>query len=173
MLPPHIPLAKKETPMRRLPRLSPAMIVSLLALFFALGGSAFAVGSNALSAQPRCAAGAVRGIALVTGAKTDISSLSSSTYTSASSLFGYRWSCTGGAILVRKAAGVLGGVDVKFAGNPSTVAIVSSAASGTANGGSVSRQPDGSFRVVMGGSGVTAPGQWQPQWNVPFVIVLL
>ena len=159
--------------MPRLPKPSPALIVSLVALFFALGGSAYAIGSKEFSAQPRCATGAVRGVALITGTKTDISSLSSSNYTSAPSLFGYRWSCTGGAILVKKAAGVLGGVDVKFAGNPSSVAIVSSAASGTANGGSVSRQPDGAFRVVMGGSGVTAPGQWQPQWNIPFVIVLL
>jgi len=159
--------------MHRLPKPSPALIVSLVALFFALGGSAFAIGANELSAQPRCATGAVRGIALITGAKTDISSLSSSTYTSASSLFGYRWSCTGRAILVKKASGTAGGVDVKFAGNPSTVAIVSSAASGAPNGGSVSRQPDGSFLVVMGGSNAGTAGPWEAQWNVPFVIVLL
>jgi hypothetical protein len=157
--------------MHRLPRPSPALIVSLLALFFALGGTAFAIGSKALSPQPRCATGAVRGIALITGAKTDLSSLTS-TYTSASSLFGYRWSCTGRAILVRKDSRAQG-VDVKFVGNPSTVAVVSSAADGTANGGSASRQPDGSFLVVMGGSTTTAPGPWQAQWNVPFVIVLL
>ncbi|HEY8030759.1 MAG TPA: hypothetical protein VIE38_14795 [Gaiellaceae bacterium] len=158
--------------MHRLPKPSPALIVSFVALFFALGGSAYAIGSKAFSAQPRCATGAVRGIALITGAKTDISSLSSSNYTSAPSLFGYRWSCSGGAILVRKAAGVLGGVDVKFSGNPSSIAIVSSAASGTPYGGSVSRQPDGSFRVVIGGA-VGTPGQFEAQWNVPFVIVLL
>ncbi|HEY4413234.1 MAG TPA: hypothetical protein VGN06_09580, partial [Gaiellaceae bacterium] len=89
--------------MHRLPKPSPALIVALVALFFAFGGSAYAIGSKEFSAQPRCASGAVRGIALVTGAKTDISSLSSSTYTGEPSLFGYRWSCTGGAVLVRKA----------------------------------------------------------------------
>jgi hypothetical protein len=65
------------------------------------------------------------------------------------------------------------GVDVEFEGNPATVAIVSSAADGTANGGSVARRPDGSFRVTMGGANEGVPGQWQAQWNVPFVIVLL
>lgn len=159
--------------MHRLPKPSPALTVALVALFFALGGSAYAIGSKEFSAQPRCSTGAVRGIALITGAKTDISSLSSTNYTSAPSLFGYRWSCSGKAILVRKDARAQGGVDVKFVGNPAGVAVVSSAANGVANGGSVSRQPDGSFLVVMGGSNTGAPGQWQSQWNVPFVIVLL
>jgi hypothetical protein len=159
--------------MHRLPKPSPALFVSLVALFFALGGSAYAVGSKEFSAQPRCAAGAVRGIALVTGAKTDLSGISSANYTSEPSIFGYRWSCTGKAILVKKDPRADGGIDVKFVGNPSTIAVVSSAANGVANGGSVSRQPDGSFLVVMGGSNTGAPGQWQAQWNVPFVIVLL
>ena len=158
--------------MHRLPKPSAALIVSLVALFFALGGSAYAIGSKELSAQPRCTTGAVRGIALITGAKTDLSGISSANYTSAPSIFGYHWSCTGKAILVKRDSRAQG-VDVKFVGNPSTVAVVSSAANGVANGGSVSRQPDGSFLVVMGGSNTGAPGQWQGQWNVPFVIVLL
>ena len=158
--------------MHRLPKPSPALIVSLVALFFALGGSAYAIGSKELSAQPRCATGAVRGIALVTGTKVDLSGLSTSSYTNASNLFGYRWSCTGNAILVRKDAKSQG-VDVKFAGNPATIAVVSSAADGIPGGGSATRQSDGSFLVVMGGSGSGAPGPWQAEWNVPFVIVLL
>jgi hypothetical protein len=125
-----------------------------------------------VSGQPRCATDAVRGIALTTGAKTDLSSLSSSNYTSDASLFGYHWSCTGKAILVRKDARAMG-VDIKFDGNPATVAVVSSAAGESANAGSATRQPDGSFLVVMGGSNTAAPGPWQAQWNVPFVIVLL
>jgi hypothetical protein len=64
-------------------------------------------------------------------------------------------------------------VDVKFVGNPATVAVVSSAADGVPNGGSAARQPDGSFRVVMGGTYQGATGPWQAEWNVPFVIVLL
>lgn len=159
--------------MHRLPRPSLALVVSLLALFFALGGTAFAIGSKELSPQPRCSTGAVRGIALVTGAHVDISSLPSSSYTSNPALFGYRWNCAGKQILVRKDPRADGGVDVKFPGNPSTVAVVSSAADASPNGGSVSRQADGSFLVVMGGSNTGAPGPWQAQWNVPFVIVLL
>lgn len=159
--------------MHRLPKPSPALIVALVALFFALGGSAYAIGSKELSAQPRCAAGAVRGIALVTGAKVDLSGISSSTYTQEPGIFGYRWSCTGKAILVKRDPQAPEGIDVKFVGNPSTIAIVSSAANGVPNGGSVARQPDGSFLVVMGGSNSNAVGPWQGQWNVPFVIVLL
>jgi len=134
-----------------------------------LGGTAFAVGSKQFASQPRCAPGAVRAAAIVTGQRIDLSGLTSS-WTSNPSLFDYRWSCTGGGVLVRKAPDSTAAVDGEFAGNPSRVAIVSSAASGIPYGGSVSRQPDGSFRVVLGGA---APGAWQPQWNVPFVIVLL
>ena len=158
--------------MHRLPKPSPALIVSLVALFFALGGSAYAIGSKELSAQPRCATGAVRGIALVTGTKVDLSGLSTSSYTNASNLFGYRWSCTGNAILVRKDAKSQG-VDVKFAGNPATVAVVSSAADGIPGRRighpSVGRLvPRRHGRLSSG-----APEPWQAEWNVPFVIVLL
>lgn len=159
--------------MHRLPKPSPALVISLVALFFALGGSAFAIGAKELSAQPRCATGAVRGLAVVTGAKTDLSGISTSTYSSDASLFTYRWSCTGKGILVKRDP-KFEGIDVKFVGNPSSVAIVSSAADGLANGGSVARQPDGSFLVVMGGTNQGAtPGPWQAQWNIPFVIALL
>jgi hypothetical protein len=158
--------------MHRLPKPSPALVVSLVALFFALGGSAFAIGAKELSAQPRCATGAVRGIAIITGAKTDLSGISTANYTSAPSLFDYHWSCTGKAILVKRDTKAEG-VDVKFVGNPGSVAIVSSAANGVPNGGSVARQSDGSFLVVMGGSNTGATGPWEAQWNVPFVIVLL
>jgi hypothetical protein len=156
--------------MHRLPRPSRALLVSLVALFFALGGTAFAVGSK-VAPQPRCATGAIRGIAVVTGGTIDLSTLPG-TFTSQPAALSYHWSCTSGQILIRKPPGVQG-VEIKFVGNPATVAIVSSAASGTPNGGSVSRQSDGSFQVVMGGANTGVPGPWQAQWNVPFVIVLL
>ena len=47
-------------------RPSPATAIAAAALFFALGGSALAL-SDAVRPQPRCANGAVRGIAAVTG----------------------------------------------------------------------------------------------------------
>ena len=58
--------------MRRARHLSvtPGTAIALVALFFALGGSAFAVGERIQSpsvAQQRCTNGAVRGIATVTG----------------------------------------------------------------------------------------------------------
>ena len=96
----------------------------------------------------------------------------SSTYSSDSGLFGYHWSCTGGKILGAEVERTPG-VDIQFVGNPSTVAVVSSDANGVPDGGSVTRSPDGSFHVTMGGSNTGAGGPWQFQNNVPFVIVLL
>jgi hypothetical protein len=154
--------------MGRLRRPSPALVVSLVALFFALGGSAYALGSK-IAPQPRCAQGAVRGIAVVGGTNFDLSTLPTS-FDSHPEAFSYRWSCTGGQILISRPSGVQG-VAIRFVGNPATNAIVSSAANGTPYGGSVSRSSDGSFHVVMGGANL-APGPWQSQWNVPFTIVL-
>ena len=158
--------------MRRSARPSPALIVSLLALFFALGGTAFAVGSKELVAQPRCATGAIRGIAVVTGASTQGPGNMSDKYSTDPGLFGYRWSCTGKGIQVKRTAGSSQGYDIQFVGNPSTVAIVSSPDSQHAYTGSVSRNSDGSFHVQMGG---TNPGgnTYQDVLNVPFTIVLL
>jgi hypothetical protein len=155
--------------MGRLRRPSPALVLSLVALFFALGGSAYALGSK-ISPQPRCAQGAVRGIAVVGGTNVDLSTLPTS-FDNRPEAFSYRWSCTSGQIQISKPSG-LQGVAIKFVGNPATNAIVTSAANGTPYGGSVSRSSDGSFHVVMGGAN-SAPGPWQSQWNVPFTIVLL
>ncbi|HLX21137.1 MAG TPA: hypothetical protein VKR23_13395 [Gaiellaceae bacterium] len=157
--------------MHRLPRVSPALVISLVALFFALGGTAFAVGSKELSAQPRCAAGAIRGLAVVTGQSVQGVGNLTSQWSSATGLFGAKWNCGGGQIMVRKSAGTPG-VDIKFVGNPSTVAIVSSADTSPSSG-SVSRSSDGSFHVSMGGSNQGVAGPWQFQNNIPFTIVLL
>jgi hypothetical protein len=54
-----------------LPKPSPTLIASLVALFFALGGTAFAVGAKVTAPQPRCATGAIRGIADVDGESVD------------------------------------------------------------------------------------------------------
>ena len=51
---------------RRL-RVSPALVVAGVALLFALGGSAFAIGQRAAVPQQRCQNGAVRALAVVTG----------------------------------------------------------------------------------------------------------
>src|SRR5262245_38334610 len=64
--------SRKEPPMHRLRRTSitPGTAIALIALFFALGGSAYAVGDRIQGpsvAQARCANGNVRGIAVVAG----------------------------------------------------------------------------------------------------------
>jgi hypothetical protein len=158
--------------MNRLRRPSPALFISLLALFFALGGTAFALGSKTPPAQPRCATGAIRGIAVVTGSSTQGVGNMGHSYSSDAGLFGFKWSCTGGKIQVRQSPGPQG-FDIQFLGNPATVAIVSSDALGTPYSGSVSRSPDGSFHVTMGGANEGAVGPWQFQLNVPFTIVLV
>jgi hypothetical protein len=157
--------------MHRLPRPSPALFISLVALFFALGGTAFAVGSKELASQPRCSTGAIRGVAILNAGPTGLDSLTG-TYSSAPGLFGYHWSCGGGKIMVRKPTD-FPGVEIKFVGNSSSNAVVSSVALGVPYAGSVSRMPDGSFRVTMGGSNSAVGGPWQSQINVPFMIVLL
>lgn len=156
--------------MLRPPRPSPALVISLVALFFALGGTAFAVGSKELSAQPRCATGSVRGIAVVTGGKIGLDALTAN-FTSNASLFGYRWSCAGGSVMIRKPSD-FNGVELKFSGNPASIAVVQSIADGVPNAGSVSRQPDGAFRISMGGANQGVAGPWQFQSDVPFTIVL-
>jgi hypothetical protein len=156
----------------RFPRPSPALFISLLALFFALGGTAFAIGEKSVP-QARCQTGAIRGIAVVNAgdAGDDLSSLPS-TYNNDSSYFGYRWSCTGGDISIRKPHG-FNGVEVAFSGNPANIAILQSTNLGVPNAGSVTRGADGGFYIAMGGSNTGTPGPWQVQWNVPFTIVLM
>lgn len=153
----------------RLPKPTPALVISLVALFFALGGTAFAVSSSS-APQVRCAPGAVRGIAVVSG---DINGLSnvSPTYTSSASQFSYRWSCSGGAVRIRKPAD-FPGIEVQFVGNPATNALVSPTSKGEANALSVTRAPDGGFLVAMAGAPSANPGSFQPLNNVPFTIVL-
>lgn len=120
------------------------LVLSLVALFFALGAAAFATGGAAT--KSRCAVGTVRGIAFVTGGSKGMQNIPD-TYTSAGALFGYRYSCAGKGVQVKHAAS-LPAFDVRFPGNPSAFAVVSAAGS-TATMTSVQRQPDGAFRVFL------------------------
>jgi hypothetical protein len=85
----------------RIRRPSPAAAIALLALFFALGGSAFAIGQK-VKPQPRCQAGAVRGIAIVTGRPNAGISNVPDQFTTDRSYFGFSWNCTGGAVAIRR-----------------------------------------------------------------------
>jgi hypothetical protein len=112
--------------MNRPSRLSitPGTAIAVVALFFALGGSAFAVGERiqgATVAQQRCANGAVRGIAAVTGGSAGMANVPDQ-FTSASALFTRKFNCTGKAVQVRRTA--IGVYEIRFVGNaaPSIVA---------------------------------------------------
>ena len=147
-------------------KFSPALVISLAALFFALGGTAFAVGSK-VAPQPRCATGAVRGIAEI-NTSFDLSSLTNNLQETPQA-FSSTWSCTGGKVYIRKNGN---GIDVQFIGNPATIATVSGIDGGWPYAGSVSRASGGWFHVTMGGSNSNAQGPWQIQNFAPFVIVL-
>jgi hypothetical protein len=147
-------------------KLSPAVCISVAALFFSLGGTALAVGSKS-TPQPRCATGAVRGIAQINGS-FDLSSLTNNLQETPQA-FSYQWNCTGGKVYIRKNDN---GIDVQFIGNPASIATVSGIDGGFPYSGSVSRSPNGWFHVTMGGSNAAAPGPWQIQNFTAFVIVV-
>jgi hypothetical protein len=117
---------------------SPALVLSLAALFFAVGGSAFAMGHGTL-APSRCAAGAVRGTADV-----HASQAFPDRYTS-NGVSG-RYNCSRRAVQAKRVD--TGVYDVRFAGNPGSVA-VGNAISTQQVTFTWSRQGDGSFRVFI------------------------
>ena len=127
--------------------LSPASVLALLALFFALGGSAFAVterAQSATTAQQRCATGAVRGIAAVYGdPSAEIANVPGS-FTSNKKLFRRTFNCTGRAIQVRRTA--IGTYEVRFVGNAAQSAVGSATSDAYAN---VEPIAAGTFRVTV------------------------
>jgi hypothetical protein len=125
-------------------RLTPATVLSALALFFALGGSAAFAVSHAT--QARCANGAVRGLAVVTGPPGKSVSNVPDQFSASGSLFLKQFNCSGGPTSVRRMG--MGLYQVQFARN-NTVSAVVSAAGAT------------SFLQVM------APGVFQIGMNVP------
>jgi hypothetical protein len=157
---------KTRRPSRMTPSaITPGTAIALLALFFALGGSAFAVGERMQSAsvaQQRCANGAVRGIAYVTGNPTMGIANIPGTFTSAGVLFGRKFNCNGRGIQVRRVS--LGVFEVRFVGNPASSAVASGVGDAYAV---VDPLPDGVFRV-----GVHPAGRDDPA-DQPFVIVLV
>ncbi len=105
--------------------ISPGTAIAVVALFFALGGSAFAVGERIQSpfaAQQRCTNGAVRGVATVTGDPSKGIANLPSDFSSANVLFSRKFNCTGKAVQVRRTS--IGVYEIRFVGNsaPSVVA---------------------------------------------------
>ncbi|MBV8065243.1 MAG: hypothetical protein JOY72_02875 [Actinobacteria bacterium] len=150
--------------MRRI-RFSPALSISVVALFFALGGTSFALTTKS-APQPRCATGAVRAMAEI-NPSFDLSSLTTNLQAWPAA-FNYAWSCTGGKVYIRKNDN---GIDVLFVGNPASEAVVSGTDGGWPFAGSVTHESGGWFHVTMGGSNADALGPWQIQNFAPFVIV--
>jgi hypothetical protein len=104
--------------------ITPGTAIALLALFFALGGSAFAVGERmqGLSvAQQRCTNGAVRGIATVTGDPSKGIANVPDKFSGAAVLFARKFNCTGRAVQVRRLE--IGVYEVQFVNNPAPSAV--------------------------------------------------
>lgn len=143
--------------------ISPGTAIALVALFFALGGSAFAVGERIQStnaAQKRCTTGAVRGIAVVTGdPRAGMANLPDQ-FTSSRAVFGRTFNCTARGIQVRRIS--IGVYEVRFVGNSAQTALASGLNSGQA---SADPAAAGVFRVS-----VTPAGRADPE-DRGFVIV--
>jgi hypothetical protein len=142
---------------------SPSTAIALLALFFALGGSAFAVGERiqtALVSQQRCANGAVRGFATVTGnPSAGIANLPGE-FSGNRAFFRRKFNCTGRATQVRRTE--TGVFEVRFVG--------SSSQSATATGfgdsyATVEPLSPGTFKVIV------HPAGRDDRVDVAFVIV--
>jgi hypothetical protein len=124
--------------------LSPSSVVALLALFFALGGSALAVGQGISAAQQRCANGAVRGIASVVGDPSAGIANIGDQWTSKRAYFSRSFNCAGRATQVRRVqAGVF---EVRFVANRAQSAVASSVGDAYAN---VEAEPGGVFKVSI------------------------
>jgi hypothetical protein len=141
---------KAQRPSGRL-RIAPGTTIALFALFFALGGSAFAVGERlegtAAPAQRACAQGNVRGVAHVTG-----STSVPGTFTGAKAMFGRRFNCTGRAVQVRRLG--IGVYEVRFVGNGAPNAIASG---GSGIQASADRIGAGLYRVTVYPAGRADP----------------
>lgn len=126
--------------------LRPGTALGLLVLFFALGGSAFAVGERIQSpsvAQQRCTNGAVRGIAHVTGTSAGMANVPDR-FTGAGNLFSRRFNCTGKAVQVRRVE--TGVFEVRFVGVAGASGVGSAAGDIYAN---VEPAAGGAFKVTM------------------------
>jgi len=148
-------------------RVTPTTAIALAALFFALGGSAFAI-VNKVAPQARCATGAVRGVAMVIGDPSKGIANMPDQFTSSGVYFARRFNCKGGTIQVRRVD--TGLYEVRFIGNPAQTAIASAIAE-DGSSAAVNRLPDGTFRVTIRGGGQSSNPLGLH--DTPFTIVLL
>ena len=139
-------------------RVSPTTGIAVLALFFALGGSAVAV-TEAVKPQARCQPGAVRGFVAVNGDPTKGMANLPDQFTSAKPLIGARFNCAGAAPQARRVnAGVF---EVRFPGNAAQVAAASAGVAET----TIAALGGGVFRVSL-----WVPGR-QDAIDTPFQVI--
>ncbi len=132
---------------QRSARITPAAAIALLALFFALGGSALALGDGLQSPfanQKRCANGAVRGVAVVTGQPSAGIANVPDRFTSTGSYFARRFNCTGKAVQVRRVE--TGVFEVRFVGVTGASGVASGTGDASAN---VERATGDTFKVTI------------------------
>jgi hypothetical protein len=122
-------------------QLSPSLVIAGIALFVALGGSAFAVSQ---AAQPRCAPGAVRGLAAVSGVPGAGLGNIPDRFSSNKALFAHRFNCSGGAAQIRRVN--VGTYEVRFPGNAAQTGLASA---GVGYLVAVSTVSTGVFRVAI------------------------
>jgi hypothetical protein len=153
--------------MRRLHRHTPtpSAVIALLALFFALGGSAYAVGDRiqgAGSTEARCGNGSVRGIAVVTGIPSQGIANLPGNFTSGKAYFGRKYNCAGKAVQARRVeAGVF---EVRFVGVSGGSAVASATGDSVAT---VQPGANGAFSVIM------HPAGRDDRSDLPFTIVVV
>jgi hypothetical protein len=139
-------------------RPTPATLIAGAALFFALGGSAVAV-SQAVKPQARCANGAIRGVAAVTGGGSGVANIPDQ-FSANKALFARSFNCAGGAVQVRRVqAGIF---EVRFVGNGAAHALADPSGHALAAAEPVA---GGAFRVSLYVAGHDDPA------DVAFVVV--
>ena len=138
-------------------RISPATVLATTALFFALGGSAFAV-QQAVKPQGRCSVGTARGIVTVVGDPSKGIANFPSEFTTSKQLVPRQYAC-GGAPQVRRSN--TGQFEVRFPGNTASSGVVS-----TPGGMATVEYVNGLFRVT-----IYKPGQQSPPFDYPFTLV--
>src|SRR4051795_5694890 len=124
-------------------RITPSLVVAGLALFVALGGSAFAVGTR--TAKLGCAAGAAK--AYVTFDAEHFTGSFPQSFSSDPKLFARRYTCNG---RTPQARGTSDGMEIRFPGVPAGAARVSGGRSSRRAGGRADRLGDRLVRRFRG-----------------------
>lgn len=138
-------------------RITPSTVLATTALFFALGGTAFAV-QEAAKPQGRCSVGTVRGIVVVTGDPSKGIANFPSEFTSSKALIPRQYNCGGRPQVRRANAGMF---EIRFPGNTAASGFVSAA-----GGHGTVEYINGLFRVT-----IYKPGQQDPPYDIPFTFM--